>query len=178
VKCLKMPEYLRSSLGRGFLGVVVCGTEEYVTEKIIELVRNCRGVVVVGDFVCSRLLKHGYTPKVCVVDGLSRRAPTETVLPTHFSKVVKCSNPRSYICTDPAEKIADAVRESAEAGSILISVEGEEDLLALTSLATSPPGWCVVYGLPGCGAEVVHIDEETAETARKILELFEEVELP
>lgn len=173
-----MPEYLRNSLGRGFLGVVVCGSEEYVTKKILELVEDCSGVIVVGDFICSRLLKYGYTPRVCVVDGLSRRTQAEAIPITFFSKIVKCSNPRSHICADPAEKIASAVMESAEGERILISVEGEEDLLALTSLATSSPGWCVVYGLPGCGAEVVHVDKETAETARKILELFEEVEIP
>lgn len=178
MKCLRMPEYLRNSLGRGFLGTVICGSEEYVTGKILELVKDCSGVIVIGDFACLKLLNQGYVPNVCVVDGSTRRLTAETVPRERFDKVVSCLNPRSHICEDATKKMVSAIIESTDTNKILIVVEGEEDLLALVPLVISPPRWCVVYGLPGCGAEVVYVDKEISETAKKILELFEEVEIP
>ena len=172
-----MPEVLRSSLGRGFLGVRVCGDEERVTRRLLDLLGECRGVVVVGDFACSRLVEAGYVPGVCVVDGTTRRTEAQPLAVGLFDRTVECENPRSHVCLEAAERLAEAVRASELGERSLVLVYGEEDLLALPAIAWSPPGWCVVYGLPGCGAELVVVDEGAAEVARRILGLFEEVEL-
>lgn len=172
-----MPEALRESLGRGFLGVRVCGSEELVTGKLLDLLGDCPGTIVVGDFVCLRLISSGYVPKVCVVDGVTRRALVQPLASERFSRVVRCVNPRSHVCQDAVEKILEASRPPERGENVLILVDGEEDLLALPAIAESPLGWCVIYGLPGCGAELVVVDQGTAESAKRILDLFEEVEL-
>lgn len=172
-----MPEELRESLGRGFLGVRVCGSEELVTGTLLDLLKNCPGAIVVGDFVCLKLIGSGYIPRVCVVDGVTRRALAQPLTSEHFSRVVRCINPRSHVCRDAVEKILEASRLPEHDGNVLVLVDGEEDLLALPAIAGSPLGWCVIYGLPGCGAELIVVDQGTAESAKRILDLFEEVEL-
>lgn len=172
-----MPEALREALGRGFLGVRVCGNEEYVTSELLDLLSSCPQVAAVGDFVCLELVRRGYVPRVCVVDGVTRRALTQPIESKYFSRSVQCVNPRSHICQNAVEKIRSAVQSSESRESTLILVDGEEDLLALPTIAEAPPGWCVIYGLPGCGVELVVVDKDTAESARRIIGLFEEVEL-
>lgn len=172
-----MPEALRGSLGRGFLGVRVCGDEEYVTGRLLDLLGGCRGAIVVGDFACLGLVSAGYVPGVCVVDGTTRRVEAQPLAVGLFDRRVECVNPRSHVCLGAVEALLEAVRGSERGERVLVLVRGEEDLLALPAIARGPPGWCVVYGLPGCGAELVVIDEDTAEVARRVLELFEEVEL-
>ncbi|MCX8184652.1 MAG: GTP-dependent dephospho-CoA kinase family protein [Sulfolobales archaeon] len=177
LKCLKLPEELRDSLSRGFLGVKICGSVEYVTNRLLSLLIDCRALVAVGDFICSKLLDYGYTPRVCVVDGVTRRALHQPVLAERFNTVTGCVNPRSHVCQNAVEEIRRALQSREEVGRVLIIVDGEEDLLALPAIAESPPDWCITYGLPNCGVELVIVDEEVSETARRILELFEEVEI-
>lgn len=172
-----MPEVLRESLGRGFLGVRICGSEEYVTSKLLDLLSSCSEAIAVGDFVCAKLVSSGYVPKVCVVDGVTRRVLAQSVSDKYFSKVVRCVNPRSHVCIDAIEKILEVTRVLKPGENALVLVDGEEDLLALPAIARVSLGWCVIYGLPGCGVELVVVDQDIAETARRILSLFEEVEL-
>lgn len=157
--------------------MMVCGDEESVTRRLLDLLESCRGTIVVGDFACLKLLGAGYAPGVCVADGVTRRVETQPLAAGRFERVIECANPRSHVCSEAVEKLLEAVRESELGKRTLVLVYGEEDLLALPAIAWSPPGWCVVYGLPGCGAELVVVDEDTSEVARSLLRLFEEVEL-
>ncbi|MEM4490975.1 MAG: GTP-dependent dephospho-CoA kinase family protein [Sulfolobales archaeon] len=172
-----MPEVLRDSLARGFLGVKICGSEETVTNNLLNLLKDCSEAVVIGDFACLKLLESGYVPRVCVIDGVTRRTQAQSIAPKYFSKVIRGSNPRSHVCQGAVEKILEAMREAKQKESTLILIDGEEDLLALPAIAEAPLGWCVIYGLPECGVELVVVDQDTAKSAKKILDLFEEVEL-
>ncbi|MEM2307763.1 MAG: GTP-dependent dephospho-CoA kinase family protein [Sulfolobales archaeon] len=172
-----MPENLRESLARGFLGIRICGSEEYVTRHLLKLLKSCPEAIVVGDFACLKLLNSGYIPRVCVIDGVTRRTQAQSIALRYFSKVVRALNPRSHVCQGAVEKILEAIQEAKQKENVLILVDGEEDLLALPAIAEAPIGWCVIYGLPGCGIELIVVDQYTAESARKILDLFEEVEL-
>ncbi|MEM1623473.1 MAG: DUF359 domain-containing protein [Sulfolobales archaeon] len=172
-----MPEVLRDSLARGFLGIKICGSEESVTDSLLNLLKDCSEVVVVGDFACLKLLESGYVPRVCVIDGVTRRTRTQSIVSEYFSRVARSSNPRSHVCQGAVEKILEAIREAERKESTLILIDGEEDLLALPAIAEAPSEWCVIYGLPECGVELVVVDQDVAKSARKILELFEEVEL-
>jgi uncharacterized protein (UPF0218 family) len=177
LRCLRMPEALRSSLGRGFLGVRICGEESSVTATAAELSGDCVAVVAVGDYVCRSFVELGLVPSICVVDGVTRRTLLQPWVGDRFSYIYECTNPRSHICLEAVERLREAVRTSAPGRGALVLVRGEEDLLALAALAEVPDGWCVVYGIPGCGVEVVPVDSYVRYVARRILELFEEVEL-
>ncbi len=177
LRCLRMPEPLREALGRGFLGVRVCGEESSVTNRAVELARDCVAVVAVGDYVCRSFVELGYVPAVCVVDGVTRRALVQPLVGNRFNYVYECVNPRSHICLNAVEALREAILASTTGSRTLLLVRGEEDLLALTALVEVPDGWCVVYGIPSCGVEVVTVDSYVRFAAQKILELFEEVEL-
>ena len=178
MRCLRLPEELREALGRGFIGVRACGQEALVTGVLLELLDECAGAVVVGDYICSKLLGSGYLPNVCVVDGVTRRGITWQVGWGRFDRVLRCRNPRSHICREAEEGVAEAIRLAEGGARVLLVVEGEEDLLALAAMMGVRSGWCVAYGLPGCGAELVFVNDDVRAVARGILGLFEEVELP
>ncbi len=177
MRCLRMPEPLREALGRGFLGIRICGEESSVTNRAVELVRDCVAVVAVGDYVCRSFVELGHVPAVCIVDGITRRALVQPLVGNHFSRIYECVNPRSHICLNAVEALREAIPTSATSSKTLLLVKGEEDLLALAALVEVPDGWCVVYGIPSCGVEVVTVDSYVRLAAQKILELFEEVEL-
>ncbi len=60
-------------------------------------------------------------------------------------------------------------------GSVLIRVEGEEDLVTLPAIALAPHGFTVVYGLPDKGAVLVKVDEESKSRVEDILTRMEVV---
>ncbi|MCS7099548.1 MAG: DUF359 domain-containing protein [Sulfolobales archaeon] len=156
----------------------MCGSVEYVTSELLNLLPDCRALVAVGDFICSKLIECGYVPRVCVADRVTRRTQRQPVLAEKFDRVAHCVNPRSHVCRGAVEEIRRVIRLAEEEGvSTLVLVDGEEDLLALPAVAESPPNWCVAYGLPSCGVELVVVSEEVSEVAKKILDLFEKVEL-
>lgn len=177
MRCLKLPQELREPLGRGFVGVRICGHEDRVTSTLLELLSDCVRVVVVGDYVCSKLLDAKYIPSICIIDRLTRRGVAQQIDESYFSKILTCYNPRSHICQEAVEGVTEALRLADAGNRVLVIVDGEEDLLALIAIARSRPEWCVIYGLPGCGVELVFVDSDVKVTVRGILDLFEEVEL-
>ncbi|MCJ7479034.1 MAG: pantetheine-phosphate adenylyltransferase [Candidatus Nanohaloarchaeota archaeon QJJ-7] len=149
------------------------GTVYEVSEEDRERLREPRGKVVKGDELLERLegkefdrciavgdrvsldlVEGGLEPDITVVDGRIQRESIDTgkleEIPYDLEKRVE----------DPPGKITaeawDAVREAiARDCKTNLSVEGEEDLLALPAITYASPESVVVYGQRDTGAVIL-----------------------
>ena len=129
-----------------------------IIQEIIELF-NPPLLVTVGDAVTLNLALAGLKPNIAVIDGRTmRRSVDNTVLKRLLAdyEVMKCINPPGTLSKSSMEIAMEAIRRATSSRSVLVTVEGEEDLLALPLIASAPRGSIVVYGL-WRGAAVVTI---------------------
>ena len=107
---------------------------------------------------------------ILVYDGSTRRSnrvDTEGTLMRKLRAInshlrisvtrVKVFNHPGTIDVSSHNTLCDLVNRE---GVILVSVVGEEDLLALPLLACMPVGSAVAYGIPGVGAAVFRVTSE------------------
>ena len=78
-------------------------------------------------------------------------------------------NPPGCISDDLWNAIETAY-DDLEKGSLLIVVEGEEDLAALPAIFLAPKDVTIIYGLPNKGVVVVKSTEENKRKVKEILD--------
>jgi len=162
------PEELKRELRRP-LGLLLKGNPPEVVEKIEEIISQERPpiLIAVGDFVSRQLSEAKVKVDIYVVDGAIERR--ESGIPRlEALKTERAVNERGTITPDAAEKLHQLI--SAEETPSILLVEGEEDLLALSAILSSPLKSIIVYGQPGEGAVLVRVTSELKEKARKIIE--------
>jgi len=168
-KCFRLPSQLRIDFaiprGRVFSG----------TELIDFLQRECRSIVTVGDIVSRTVLENGLKPLLVIIDGHTRRSGTAGLDVGFLDEFIeiKIVNPPGVIAREAVEAICAALSRRHRT---LVLVEGEEDMLALPSIACSPDDTCVVYGVPEIGAAVVKVRENERYTASSRLLSLEPTE--
>ncbi len=169
----KLTDYLRVVL-KDPLGQLV-PNEERTKSRLDQLISL--PLVVVGDVSATVMSKMGYVPALILVDNHTKRGkeiPTLIVSPTRIIKVV---NPAGMLGGELFEAMEEAIRaiEIGEVdGTILIEVEGEEDLSTLAAIKLLPEGSTVVYGQPDAGLVVVNVDDEIK---KRINEMLQEMEV-
>ncbi len=137
-----------------------------VTEyKIKKMIKGARKVITVGDATTERMIGFGITPDIAVIDGKERRAKRAYSV-IYDAKQVKCANPAGEISSEAIKTIDEALKS---ADPVLISVEGEEDLLALSLFARAPYGSVVLYGQPLEGMVIVKISLAKRKRARDLM---------
>ena len=137
-------------------------------ERTSDLVEALKGkkVVSVGDVSTKRLMEFGIEPVVAIVDGRTRR---EVKVSLRFLRsFVKAFNPPGFICLDAVKAIERALKEE-----LWVSVEGEEDLLAIPALMLTENGTALVYGQPGAGAVYLEANPNTKRYFSFLLSLSE-----
>ncbi|HER45789.1 MAG TPA: DUF359 domain-containing protein [Thermoplasmatales archaeon] len=161
-----LPDDLKDTL-KGHIGQLV---DE---PALLTLLREERDLVSVGDKVTYTVLKHGFIPRLCIVDFLLERKPYSLEMKTcikEFKAVhLKIRNPPGTI-TDELWDAIRAVFQNPKRGPVCIEIDGEEDLASLAVIYLSPPGVTVIYGLPNKGVVVVEV---TAAHKRKVKEVLE-----
>ena len=137
--------------------------EERVVDKIKEEPPSC--VIAVGDVTTSTILKQGYTPKVMIVDGITKRGPFHE----QFSadRVYTIYNPAATIYPEAWSVIDTAIHDDKTS---VINVEGEEDLMGFPAVLLAPDDAAVLYGQPDVGIVWIPVNEENREIARALLE--------
>ena len=157
-KCLKLPSNIRIDFAIP-RGMVLSG------EKLISYLKNnCKKTIAVGDVVTETLLENMLIPVLAIIDGHTRRGiETNTVL-SHFDEILNLHNPPGLITQEAIEVICEKLSYEKSKRTLIV-VEGEEDMLALPSIACSPIGYCIVYGVPGVGAAVIKVGETERYTA-------------
>lgn len=158
----KLPDELRSELKEPF-GPVYTEAEALLAEASDPL-------IAVGDMVTYHLLEAGRRPDVALVDGKTKRERVrrEVLDATGgFDHEIEVFNPPATLTDELLEALVDAIDRS---GTVLISVDGEEDLAALPAIVTATDGASVVYGQPDEGMVLATVDEELRTEIRQLLE--------
>jgi uncharacterized protein (UPF0218 family) len=142
-------------------------------EGLLNLVRNEKHLISIGDQVTYTLLKNDIEPSFCVIDYKTKRGkcPLEIiqVLKSFGKKAIIIKNPAGTLSDDLFNTIKLAV-ENLDVGSLRIEVEGEEDLASLPAIYYAPPDATIIYGLPNKGVLVVKPTKEMKEKVREVLD--------
>ena len=158
---VELPEALRGELKEP-LGPVYAGAEG--------LLGDVTGpIVAVGDIVTHHLLEAGARPAVALVDGKTERERVEREIRESidgFDHRVAVENPAATLSADLLAALSDAIDRP---GSVLVRVDGEEDLAALPAIAAAPDGASVLYGQPDEGVVHVTVGDEVRDRVGSIL---------
>ncbi|MCE4621223.1 MAG: DUF359 domain-containing protein [Desulfurococcales archaeon] len=136
--------------------------------------KRAPGVACVGDVVSSSCLSSDIGEKLILLfDGVTRRGE-ETPQVAYIAvkrgfRLVRIRNPPGTISLEAMNLLCSDyhLREN-----LAVAVEGEEDMLALPLMQCLPPGWFVVYGVPGLGVAVVRVTRRVRfDAAQRILGL-------
>ena len=147
---------------------------QLVNEKqLIELLKNKKNIVSIGDQVTFTILKHKIKPVFCVVDYKTRRGkcPKDVVdvIRSFGDKHITISNPAGVLSDELWDAIEDCFKNMGKT-SCRIEVEGEEDLASLAAIFLAPSDVTVIYGLPDKGVLVVNPDSNNKKRVKEILD--------
>jgi uncharacterized protein (UPF0218 family) len=150
--------------------------EKITRNRLNTILKNAKKIISVGDATTDRLISFGIIPNVSVIDGKERRikrAHTNNPIlnPDQIEKTIfkelKCSNEAGTISKKAVEVLEDALRISSP---VRITVDGEEDLLALPLLLIIPEGSILMYGQPYEGLVVVKINSKVRKKAKDLMD--------
>lgn len=175
---LVMPESLRPVLQQP-LGRLIVGEE-----KIREVITDQRnGILIsVGDVATKTMLDAGLVPSLAIIDFLVGRVPFRK----HEEALNKLNLPKIHVRSGPghiSKEANDAIRswgnraKEGKAASIVLVVEGEEDLLTLPAIAHAPVGSFVYYGQPPMAAWARFVGAEARRACGSVYEGLVEVEV-
>jgi len=163
----KLPKHLRDLLKEP-IGLLV---DE---EKLVEILKNKKYIVSVGDQVTYTLLKHDIKPFMGIVDYKTRRGScsddVKNLIKSFGKKTFVVENPPGCISDDLWDVIKFAFEDITSGSSILIEIEGEEDLASLAVIYMAPSDVTIIYGLPDRGVLVVKPTSEIKQKIKKVLD--------
>lgn len=133
---------------------------------IIPLIKG-KKVYTVGDVVTHRLLQHGITPDIAIIDGHTMRSPCDRT-PVLFDHCIRVKNPPGSLSDELIEGLNEALRHP----QVMIYVDGEEDLAVIPLVIASNEGSVILYGQPREGVVFRLVDREAKEKARDMLTHF------
>ncbi len=145
---LRLPQDLRTPL-KEKLGELVTGDLPNKYGKY-----DC--IITVGDVVSEVLFEQGITPDLSLIDGKTRRGKYN-VQDFSVEKTINIKNPAEMITKEAWQSIQYGLDCD---GSVLIKVEGEEDLLSLVAVALADKGCLVIYGIPEEGMVINIVDDD------------------
>jgi uncharacterized protein (UPF0218 family) len=151
------------------LGELIRGSPTESALKLRELVVKDKPprLVLVGDGVSRNALAVGVKPDVIIIDRMEKRERATRLDPV-TKYVLQAVNPAGTITQQARQVVQDALR----IGDSLVDVQGEEDLLALVAITSSPEGSLVVYGQPDEGVVLVKVSaDKRAEVSRIIAQM-------
>jgi len=147
-----------------------------VNEKeLLELIKDEKYIISIGDLVTHTLLKHDIEPSICVIDFKTRRGECSTevidLLKSFGKRSIVVRNP-SGVLSDDLWRVIKLAIDNLNIGSLRIEVEGEEDLASLPAIYFAPSDAIIIYGLPNKGVLVV---KPTKEMKQKVKEVLDEM---
>jgi uncharacterized protein (UPF0218 family) len=140
--------------------------KELTKQKVASMLQGAKKVVAVGDATTERLVRFGIVPDVAVIDGRERRL-RRTYPANYTAKELKCRNLAGTISKDAVKILQEALKTVPPTR---VTVEGEEDLLALPAIALAPEGSTILYGQPLEGLVVVKISLAKQKQAKDLME--------
>lgn len=163
---LTLPEEMRAAL-REPLGSLIPDAE-VTLERLRAEIPHGSLVAAVGDATTERLARLGIAAGIEVVDGQERRA-ARGAPPGSPATSLSCRNGAGTI----EDSALAALREALAAPRpVRLTVDGEEDLLAVPLCDMCEDGSIVAYGQPGEGMVVVRVGAESRDRARRIMKMM------
>jgi GTP-dependent dephospho-CoA kinase len=159
VLTLSLRRKLKKPVGRLYTPDRLEGSE------FLSSLRSSPLVVSVGDHVTETLHALGRTPDVQVVDGFERRVRRDAPR-VPFVKEFRARNPAGTITLSAVRAISRSMKGAKPAR---VSIDGEEDLLAIPAIGISPLGSSVYYGQPGLGVVHVIVDERAKASSKQMM---------
>lgn len=173
---LKMVKTLDSEL-KIPMGELFMGPEddpEVAMLATLDSLPEPRGIIVaVGDVTVKTLIDMGFTPQIGLIDGMTKReelADEDKVNTSVFAHILHAENPPGQLTPMLRMAIENAIFADE---SVVISVEGEEDLAPILIHLIAPLGTIVLYGQPRLGVVMRVTDIATKERCRDLLSQFE-----
>jgi uncharacterized protein (UPF0218 family) len=138
-------------------------------KKLEELIKIERPpmIISVGDVVSENMVKQNISAQVLVVDNKVMR---ESITPIQFDvdQTLHVKNPPGTLSDEVWSVMCKAMEKRTK-----ISVEGEEDLIALVAVSCAPTRSFVVYGQPHEGIVVIKVTEQKKEEINGLIEAME-----
>ncbi len=160
-------KHLKAPAGRIFRKTSQESPEMQVAQFIRK--QGFETIIVVGDVATKTLVMAGIEPSVAVVDGKTKRGKYDPItIPS--ANEVSVINPAGEIHDTPINEISKAIRNwlNNKQNTIII-VTGEEDLLTIPAVISSPIGAAVIYGQPNVGLVLIEITEDIQQKFQEIL---------
>jgi len=130
-------------------------------------------IITVGDVTTKTMLDMGFTPDIALIDGQTKRTELQEDLkvnPRLFHHHIHAENPAGFLTPSLNKAIAKALLAE---DTLVLEVDGEEDLAPLVIHCLAPIGTVVLYGQPKKGVVVQYTTLEVKQRCRFLLSLFE-----
>jgi len=153
------------------LGLLIQGSYKQTMMKLRKIIAEYKPakIVSVGDKVTENIIKSGIPLNVAIIDNKVMRKPVKP-LNLKTSRSFNVKNPAGTLNDEAFQAIAEAVNLE---GLTSVQVDGEEDLLTLAAIMSSPVNSIVVYGQPEKGIVVVSVTEDVKKKINGIIERME-----
>lgn len=170
-KNLILPQNLRVELQKPF-GELIIDFDTWLSEHTIHPKRS----ITVGDIITKTLNEAGYKEKVSIVDFyVERKEQFKSFLELGFQH-----NIVSYHVDNKAGSLSSSllkttkrIFQSKRGETVVLKVNGEEDLAVIPAVLAAPLGFTLFYGQSGKGVVKVDITESTKEKVYSIICRFE-----
>ncbi len=130
-------------------------------------------IVAVGDVTTKTLLDMGYTPDIALIDGQTKRTELDDEFKVDtnlFQNRIRAVNPAGVLTASLNQAIEQALHSDQ---TVVIEVEGEEDLAPLHIHCHAPLGTVVMYGQPKTGVVVQITSIDVKQRCRNLISMFE-----
>ena len=153
-------------------GLLIEGPFEKTMKRLKEFIEKEKPsmLISVGDIVSRNMIEHGVSLNVLIVDNKVMRKPIQPIT-VDADQTLYAQNPPGTITDEAWAAIRSAVEQK---GQTRVIIDGEEDLLTLVTVLSTPEHALVVYGQPHVGIVVVKVTEEMREKMRLIVDAMEE----
>jgi len=158
---LRLPDFLRDELKEP-LGILLKDTTK---ENIAKHIPKSSYIITVGDATTEKILAHGFTTSLQIVDGYEKRG--KRIPPQSNATKLYCDNPAAQITQQSIDLIRQAFSSKPP---IQILVNGEEDLLVIPVCIYAPQNSVVMYGQPNEGLVIVQITQEIRNKTKNLLD--------
>lgn len=158
---MRLPDFLRDELKEP-LGILLKDTTK---ENIAKHIPKSSYIITVGDATTEKILAHGFTTSLQIVDGYEKRG--KRIPPQSNATKLYCDNPAAQITQQSIDLIRQAFSSKPP---IQILVNGEEDLLVIPVCIYAPQNSVVMYGQPNEGLVIVQITQEIRNKTKNLLD--------
>ena len=159
------------------MGQIYSGPEdmpEVAMSSALESLPMKRGsIIAVGDVTVKTLLDMEIVPDIGLIDGMTKRtalSESEIVDMDRFDESKQTSNPAGCLTPSLLDSIEEAIFSQ---NSVVINVDGEEDLAPLYIHCLAPIGSVILYGQPNVGVVSQITTLAVKERCRELLSMFE-----